>query len=95
MIYEKGHVPANKGGGKKIDADVFMENFGLYITGQINQMTFAKNVGISVPTLHKRLCTLFENGYIDGVLFTNGKPLGVDRVNEVMTAPPKVVYPVL
>ena len=75
MKYKKGHVPANKGGGKKIDAGKFEENFMLYIGGQINQEKFSKGVGLSVPTLHKHLAELMENGFIDGKFFTDGKPM--------------------
>ena len=75
MRFEKGHAPANKGGGKKIDAKAFEEYFMLYLNGQINQEKFAKGVGLSVPTLHKRLTMLFENGSIDGKFFNDGKPM--------------------
>lgn len=75
MRFEKGHIPANKGGGKKIDAGKFEENFMQYISGQINQEKFSKGVGLSVPTLHKHLAELMENGFIDGKFFTDGKPM--------------------
>ena len=75
MRFEKGHTPANKGGGKKINADAFMDSFMMYLNGQINQDTFAKNVGLSTPTLHKHLKELIENGFIDGKFFTDGKPM--------------------
>ena len=68
MIYTKGS-------GKKIDAGKFEENFMLYISGQINQEKFSKGVGLSVPTLHKHLAELIENGFIDGKFFTDGKPM--------------------
>lgn len=68
MIYTKGS-------GKKIDAGKFEENFMLYIGGQINQEKFSKGVGLSVPTLHKHLAELMENGFIDGKFFTDGKPM--------------------
>jgi len=75
MRFEKGHTPANKGSGKKIDAGKFEENFMQYISGQINQEKFSKGVGLSVPTLHKHLAELMENGFIDGKFFTDGKPM--------------------
>ena len=68
MFYEKSS-------GKKIDAGKFEENFMLYIGGQINQEKFSKGVGLSVPTLHKHLAELMENGFIDGKFFTDGKPM--------------------
>ena len=109
MRFEKGHAPANKGGGKKIDAKAFEEYFMLYLNGQINQEKFAKGVGLSVPTLHKRLTMLFENGSIDGKFFKDGKPMivgysGFLRGDEVITKeapkeepkePGKVIYPKL
>ena len=69
------NVPYNKGGGKRIDPKLFEEYFMMYLNGQTNQREFAKGVGLSEPTLHKRLVTLMENGYIDGVFFTDNKPM--------------------
>jgi len=90
MRFEKGHVPATKGKGKKIDANKFMENFDLYLSGQINQSVFSKNVGLSVPTLRKHLRSLFENGYVDGVFFTDG-----EQVSLSFGGQREVRYPVL
>lgn len=107
MRFEKGHIPANKGGGKRIDPVVFEEHFMMYIQGQINQIGFSKGVGISQPTLHKRLNMLFEDGFIDGKFFTDGKPMIIGATGFIRGNEPteqkierpqktrKVVYPVL
>lgn len=78
MRFEKGHVPALKGKGKKIDAYTFLKNLDLYITGRINQTVFAQNVGLSVPTLRKHLRSLLEDGHIDGAFFTDGREVSLN-----------------
>lgn len=75
MRFEKGHIPANKNGGKKMDASKFEEYFMKYLHGEINQKVFAKGVGLSEPTLHKHLKELLGDGIIRGVFFTDGKPM--------------------
>ena len=69
------NTPYNKGGGKRIDPRLFEEYFMMYLNGQVNQKEFSKGVGLSEPTLRKRIVTLMENGFIDGVYFTDGKPM--------------------
>ena len=76
--------------GKKIDANKFMENFDLYLSGQINQKVFSENVGLSVPTLRKHLYALFNNGYVDGDVFTDGKQVSLSFGGQR-----EVRYPVL
>lgn len=42
-------------GDKKIDVELFDENYNLYISGDITKVEFAKNIGVSRPTLDKVL----------------------------------------
>lgn len=42
-------------GDKKIDVDLFDENYSLYIDGNLTKVEFAKNIGVSRPTLDKIL----------------------------------------
>lgn len=87
----KDEKPRNTYKGKKIDARLFMENFDLYSKGQINQMTFSENVGLSRPTLRKHLYSLLSDGYIDGIFFTDGNKVSIS-FGEPSN---KVIYPVL
>ena len=67
--------PYNKGGGKRIDPRLFEEYFMKYISGQVNQKGFSEGVGLSEPTLRKRIYFLMENGYLDGKYLTDDQPL--------------------
>lgn len=101
------NMPYNKGGGKKIDPIAFEENFMMYLQGRITQKEFSKGVGLSEPTLRKRIVTLMENGFIDGIFFTDGKPMiigatgfirgnvPVEQTIQRPKEPRKVIYPVL
>lgn len=42
-------------GDKKIDVELFDENYSLYIDGNLTKVEFAKNIGVSRPTLDKIL----------------------------------------
>lgn len=42
-------------GDKKIDVELFDENYSLYIDGGLTKVEFAKNIGVSRPTLDKIL----------------------------------------
>lgn len=42
-------------GDKKIDAELFDENYSLYISGDLTKIEFAKRIGVSRPTLDKIL----------------------------------------
>lgn len=93
-----------KGGGKKIDPYMFDEYFDKYIHGEINQVKFSEGIGLSVPTLRKHLKTLFEKGFIDGVFFSDGKPMimgydgfirGDEQEVKQEVKQEKVIYPIL
>ena len=92
------------GSKKKIDAKIFEEYFMLYINGQTNQEKFSEALGVTEPTLHDRLKTLMENGYLGSEYFKDGKPLiigydgfirGDEPVEQHTEQPRKVIYPVL
>ena len=42
-------------GDKKIDVELFDENYTLYISGNLTKVEFSKNIGVSRPTLDKLL----------------------------------------
>lgn len=42
-------------GDKKIDVELFDENYSLYISGNLTKVEFSKNIGVSRPTLDKLL----------------------------------------
>lgn len=42
-------------GDKKIDVELFDENYSLFISGNLTKIEFAKNIGVSRPTLDKIL----------------------------------------
>lgn len=42
-------------GDKKIDEDLFNSNYSLYLNGDLTKVEFAKNIGVSRPTLDKIL----------------------------------------
>lgn len=42
-------------GDKKIDVELFDENYSLFISGNLTKVEFAKNIGVSRPTLDKIL----------------------------------------
>ena len=42
-------------GDKKIDVELFDENYSLFISGNLTKVEFAKNIGVSRPTLDKML----------------------------------------
>lgn len=46
---------------KKIDEKTYLENFERYSNGEITKGLFAKNLGVSIPTLNK---IIFERGVV-------------------------------
>lgn len=75
--YQKGHGATFT--GKKMEHKQFIKAYELYtIDRKINQEDFAKLVGVSPPTLKKRLREFFEFGIIDGKYFVEGIPIKSD-----------------
>lgn len=75
--FQKGHGATFT--GKKMEHKQFIKAYELYtIDRKINQDDFAKLVGVSTPTLKKRLREFFEDGIIDGKYFVENIPIKSD-----------------
>lgn len=69
---QKGHKQTNF--GKKVDSKLFKEAYNEWACGKWHKKKFAEYVGLHRSTLEYRLRMILEDGYIDGVYFTDGKP---------------------
>lgn len=65
---------------KQLDADIFCQGLADFINGKISQNQLAKKIGLSVPTLHKRIQYYYDTGHLKAEWFINeGKPKNAEQ----------------